>query len=144
MVSNKRVFSGVPRDSRLDATTQALTENIDILTGVKGDKNRALLYSDLVNFDAIKLLAFNAEEYLLEQFSPYYQGKDVRQALLQIIFRGTVVQLVEGVLHVRLKSFDSPKIQAAAEALCIKLNAEKVVTLDKFQFPIVYEVLLSL
>lgn len=92
-------------------------------------------------FDVLKGLAFNAEEWLLERLTPYYQGKDVRQALLQILFRGAVVQLVDGVLHVRLKPFDSPKVQAAAVGLCQELNSLEASTLDKFRFPIVYEVL---
>jgi hypothetical protein len=92
-------------------------------------------------FDVLKGLAFNAEEWLLERLEPYYHGKDVRQALLQIIFRGAVVQLVDGVLHVRLKPFDSPKVQAAASELCRELNTLKAVTLDKFRFPIMLEVL---
>ncbi len=92
-------------------------------------------------FDVLKGLAFNAEEWLLERLKPYYHGKDVRQALLQIIFRGAVVQLVDGVLHVRLKPFDSPTVQAAAAGLCQELNGLGVCTLDKFRFPIVYEVL---
>ncbi|MFQ5814344.1 MAG: putative transposase [Anaerolineae bacterium] len=92
-------------------------------------------------FDVLKGLAFNAEEWLLERLTPYYHGKDVRQALLQILFRGAVVQLVDGVLHVRLKPFDSPKVQAAAAGLCQELNSLEAFTLDKFRFPIVYEVL---
>jgi hypothetical protein len=92
-------------------------------------------------FDVLKGLAFNAEEWLLERLEPCYHGKDVRQALLQIIFRGAVVQLLDGVLHVRLKPFDSPKVQAAASGLCQELNALKAVTLDKFRFPIMLEVL---
>ena len=51
------------------------------------------------------------------------------------------MQLVGDVLHVRLKPFDSPRVQAAAEALCRELNAEQPRTLDKFRFKIVYEVL---
>jgi hypothetical protein len=91
--------------------------------------------------DILKGLAFNAEEWLLERLTPYYHGKDVRQALLQILFRGAVVQLVDGVLHVRLKPFDSPRVQAAATGLCHELNSLEAFTLDKFRFPIVYEVL---
>jgi len=92
-------------------------------------------------FDVIKGLAFNAEEWLLERLKPYYHGKDIRPALLQILFRGTVVQLVDEVLHVRLKPFDSPRVQAAAVGLCQELNSLGVITLDKFRFPIIYEVL---
>ena len=92
-------------------------------------------------FDVIKILAFNSEEWLQEQLSLHYEGNNIRQVLLQIIFRGGYVQLVDGVLQVRLKPFDSPKVQAAAEALCLELNKNEICTLDKFQFPIVYEVL---
>lgn len=92
-------------------------------------------------FDILKGLAFNAEEWFLERLKPYYHGKDVRQALLQILFRGAVVQLVDGVLHVRLKPFDSPRVQAAAAGLCHELNSLGACTLDKFRFPIIYEVL---
>jgi hypothetical protein len=92
-------------------------------------------------FDVLKGLAFNAEEWLLERLKPYYHGKDARQVLLQILFRGAVVQLVDGVLHVRLKPFDSPRVQAAAARLCQELNSLPVFTLDKFQLPIIYEVL---
>jgi hypothetical protein len=92
-------------------------------------------------FDVLKGLAFNAEEWLLEQLKPYYHGKDIRQALLQILFRGAVVQLVDGVLHVRLKPFDSPRVQAAAAGLCQELNSLEACTLDKFRLPIIYEVL---
>jgi hypothetical protein len=92
-------------------------------------------------FDVLKGLAFNAEEWLLERLKPYYHGKDIRQTLLQILFRGAVVQLVDGVLHVRLKPFDSPRAQAAAAGLCQELNSLGACTLDKFRFPIIYEVL---
>jgi predicted CopG family antitoxin len=94
--------------------------------------------------DVLKGLAFNAEEWLLERLQPYYHGKDIRQALLLILFRGAVVQLVNGVLHVHLKPFDSPKVQAAAEGLCQELNCIGAHTLDKcpnFRFPIIYDVL---
>jgi len=91
--------------------------------------------------DVLKGLAFNAEEWLLERLEPYYHGKDARQALLQIVFRGAVVQLVDGVFHVRLKPFDSPKVQAAAIGLCQELNDLGATTLGKFQFPIMFEVL---
>jgi hypothetical protein len=91
--------------------------------------------------DVLKGLAFNAEVWLLERLKPYCHGKDVRQALLQILFRGAVVQLVNGVLYVHLKPFDSSKVQAAAEGLCQELNSLGAHTLDKFRFPIIYDVL---
>ncbi len=91
--------------------------------------------------DLMKCLAFNGEEWLLEQLLPHYRGKDVRQVLRHILLRGAVVQLVNQVLYVRLKPFDSPKIQAAAEGLCRELTALQPTTLDKFGFRIIYQVL---
>lgn len=111
------------------------------LSQARGQKHEVSNLERKTFFDVMKELAFNAEEWLLERLIPHYQGKDVRQALLQILFRGAVVQLVDDVLHVRLKPFDSPKVQVAAEALCRELTALQPSTLDKFRFPIVYEVL---
>ncbi len=91
-------------------------------------------------FDVIKGVAFNAEEWLLEQLKPHYQAQNIRQILLGIINRGGIVQLIDGVIHVRLKPFDSFKAQAAASALCESLNQEPVCTLDKFQLPLMFEV----
>ena len=51
----KRPFSGIPRTGRQTVEQDAIAENIEILTGQRGDgKNRALLYSDLVDFDKLK------------------------------------------------------------------------------------------
>ncbi|MCP4937495.1 MAG: hypothetical protein GY927_25605, partial [bacterium] len=99
--------------------------------------------------DLMKCLAFNAEEWLLERLLPHYQSKaclepsrkDVRQVLRHILRRGAQVQLLDEILYVRLKPFDSPKIQAAAEALCHELTALQPSTLDKFGFRIIYQVL---
>lgn len=91
--------------------------------------------------DLMKCLAFNAEEWLLERLLPHYRGKDVRQVLRHILWRGAEVQLLDEILYVRLKPFDSPKIQAAAEGLCRELTALQPTTLDKFGFRIIYQVL---
>lgn len=61
MARNKSHFSGVPRTTKRDPTQDALTENIEVLTGQRGDKlNRALLYRDLVNLDELKRMALVA------------------------------------------------------------------------------------
>ena len=106
-----------------------------------GRKHNVAILEGKGFFDVIKGLAFNAEEWLLEQLKPHYRAQNIRQTLLGIIYRGAFVQLVDGVLHVRLKPFDSPKVQAAAQALCESLNQQQVCTLDKFHFPLMFEVL---
>jgi hypothetical protein len=60
--------------------------------------------------------------------------------LHQILHRGTWAQLVGETLYVRLKPFDRPSVQQAAEALCAALNEKQPRTLDKFRFRVVYAV----
>ena len=91
-------------------------------------------------FDEMKLVAYHAEEQLLEILSKSYLGKDRRVVLHQILHRGTWVQLVGETLYVRLKPFDRPSVQRAAEALCAALNNKEPHTLDKFRFRVVYAV----
>jgi len=47
------LFSGIPRNKQRDAAQDAVVENIEILTGQRGN-NRALLVSDLVDLDAMQ------------------------------------------------------------------------------------------
>ena len=91
-------------------------------------------------FDEMKLVAYHAEEQLLQILSKSYTGKDRRVVLHQILHRGTWVQLVGETLYVRLKPFDRPSVQQAAEALCAALNDKEPRTLDKFRFRVVYAV----
>ena len=91
-------------------------------------------------FDEMKLVAYHAEEQLLQILSKSYTGKDCRVVLHQILHRGTEVQLVGETLYVRLKPFDRPSVQQAAEALCAALNDKEPRTLDKFRFRVVYAV----
>ncbi len=89
-------------------------------------------------FDEMKLVAYHAEEQLLQILSKSYTGKDCRVVLHQILHRGTEIQLVGETLYVRLKPFDRPSVQQAAEALCAALNEKQPRTLDKFRFRVVY------
>lgn len=91
-------------------------------------------------FDEMKLVAYHAEEQLLEILSKSYTGKDRRVVLHQILHRGTWAQLVGETLYVWLKPFDRPSVQQAAEALCAALNDKEPRTLDKFRFRVVYAV----
>ena len=53
MKRNKNQFPGIPRDRNTSTSESAITENVEILTGVRGS-NRALLLSDLINLDDLK------------------------------------------------------------------------------------------
>lgn len=55
MIRKKSLFSGVPRSGKRDPTQDAITENIEVLTGQRGNKlNKALLWRDLVNLDELR------------------------------------------------------------------------------------------
>jgi len=90
--------------------------------------------------DELKLVAYHVEEQLLAIVTQHYTGKDRRAVLHQILHRGATLQLVDETLYVRLKPFDRPAVQRAAEALCAALNAKSPHTLDKFRFRVVYAV----
>ena len=54
-MKSRSSFAGIPRPHKANAELAALTENIEVLTGQRGKgANRALLHSDLVNFDELK------------------------------------------------------------------------------------------
>ncbi|MDN3390855.1 hypothetical protein [Pseudoalteromonas sp. APC 3691] len=55
MATSKSGFPGISRNSSQTPSESAITENIEILTGQRGDLgNRALLYKDLINLDEMK------------------------------------------------------------------------------------------
>lgn len=53
MKRRKSAFPGIPRGSKVSPSESAITENIEVLTGVRGS-NRALLLSDLATLDDMK------------------------------------------------------------------------------------------
>jgi phosphoribosylformylglycinamidine (FGAM) synthase PurS component len=53
MKRRKSGFPGIPRSSKVTPAENAITENIEVLTGARGN-NRALLMSDLISLDQMK------------------------------------------------------------------------------------------
>lgn len=92
--------------------------------------------------DCIKIFTYNLENKMCEMLMRYYDNKkDVQSILLMIVHRGGYVKLVRGKLFVQLRSFKNKEINYIARHLCEELNKMHPVTLDKFHFPIFYEVL---
>lgn len=57
----KASFPGISRQAKQSQSESAITENIELLTGQRGNgENRALLYKDLVNLDSMKAAALRA------------------------------------------------------------------------------------
>lgn len=91
--------------------------------------------------DCIKVCVYNVEKKMSEMLLKYYDNKkEIWPALSMIVRRGGYVKLESGILKVRLKKFMNREINCAARCLCEELNKMRPVTLDKFRFPIVYEV----
>ena len=57
-----------------------------------------------------------------------------------IVERGGLVRLEDGRLQVTLRRFKDREIDYAARHLCEELNRMGAVTLDRYRFPIRYEV----
>lgn len=70
----------------------------------------------------------------------YDEKKEILPALAMIVERGGHVKLEGGQLLVRLKRFKNREIDYAARHLCEDLNGMNPVTLDRFRFPIRFQV----
>ena len=70
----------------------------------------------------------------------FLQVKFGSPALAMMVERAGYVKLEEGQLLVTLRRFQNREIDYAARHLCEDLNRMGPVTLDRFQFPIRYEV----
>jgi len=92
--------------------------------------------------DCIKLFSCNMQEQMCKILLNYYdKPKELMPALAMILNRGGYLKLEHGKLNVSLRRFRNNEIDYAARRLCEDLNAMSPRTLDKFQLPIIYEVL---
>lgn len=90
---------------------------------------REILYQEKkMLVDSLKLLAYNAEEWLLDILAREYNDfRDFRRVLLLIIKQpGTIQRIDEDCLLVQLDSLHNPRYQRAAAYLCEKINHMKV------------------
>ncbi|MFA4846528.1 MAG: putative transposase [Patescibacteria group bacterium] len=91
--------------------------------------------------DCIKAFTYMMEKEMCSVLSKYYDDpKDIYVILSMIVRRGGAIKLENGRLRVRLKGFRNPGVDFAARHLCEELNQMGPRTLDKYRFPIRYEV----
>lgn len=77
--------------------------------------------------DSLKLLAYNAEEWLLDiLFKEYKDYRDFRRVLLLILKQQGTIQRIDDRLLIRLGSFHNPRYQRAAVYLCEEINQMKI------------------
>ena len=92
--------------------------------------------------DCIKLFSCNIQEQMCKILLNYYdKPKELMPALAMILNRGGYLKLEHGKLKVSLRRFRNNEIDYAARRLCEDLNAMAPKTLDRFQLPMIYEVL---
>lgn len=92
-------------------------------------RSREILYQEKkMLVDSLKLLAYNAEEWLLDILAKEYNNfRDFRRVLLLIMKQpGTIQRIDDDCLLVQLDSLHNPRYQRAAEYLCEKINQMKV------------------
>lgn len=90
---------------------------------------REILYQEKkMLVDSLKLLAYNAEEWLLDILTKEYNdSRDFRRVLLLIMKQpGTIQRIDDESLLIKLDSLHNPRYQRVAEYLCEKINQMKV------------------
>jgi hypothetical protein len=121
---------------------QALPEQVSIIEALAGGKLSACDLEKKKLYDVIQIVAYNAEQMLLEIFQKYYHDpRDVEQILDMLINYGGYVKLYNNTLYVIINYIDQPTYRRAAVGLCKELNALTPKTVDTFQFPLFFKVM---
>ena len=106
-----------------------------------GEKLLRLNYEKKRFLDCIKVFACNLKIQMCRLLSKHYDHeKEVLPALAMIVERTGYVKLQGRRLEVTLRRFKDREIDYAARHLCEDLNGMRPVTLDRFHFPIRYQV----
>jgi hypothetical protein len=106
-----------------------------------GEKLLRLNHEKKRFLDAIKVFVCNLRAEMARMLLKHYDWKkEVWPAVSMIVERGGLVKLEEGRLLVTLRRFQDREIDYAARHLCEDLNRMSPVTLDRFHFPIRYQV----
>lgn len=106
-----------------------------------GEKLLRLNHEKKRFLDSIKVYVGNLRAEMGRMLLKHYdRKKEVWPAVSMIVERGGFVKLEEGRLQVTLRRFKDREIDYAARHLCEELNGMSPVTLDRFHFPIRYQV----
>lgn len=92
------------------------------------NRAREILYQEKkMLVDSLKLLAYNAEEWLLDILAKKYNDfRDFRRVLLLIMRQPGTIQRIDDRVVIQLHSLHNPRYQRAAEYLCDQINQMKV------------------
>lgn len=126
----------------LNQKIDELPEKIRFDEAHDGKKLVDLNYERKRFLDCIKIFSYNIKNKMCQMLLNHYdKKKELLPALSKIVNRSGYIRLEGGKLQVRLRRFKNAEIDYAARHLCDDLNKMRPVTLDKFRFPIHYEVL---
>jgi len=91
--------------------------------------------------DCIKVFVYNLKAQMCRMLLSHYdRQKEILPALSMIVERAGYLKLEGARLRVTLRRFKDREIDYAARHLCEDLNSMRPVTLDRFQFPIHYQI----
>ena len=125
----------------LDQQLEKLPSEINFDEAHAGKKMLGLNYEKKRFLDCIKVFACNLKAQMCRLLLNHYDWeKELLPALAMIVERAGYVKLQDGRLLVTLRRFKNREIDYAARHLCEDLNGMRPVTLDRFHFPIHYEV----
>jgi len=120
----------------------SLPEQVSIIEALAGGKLSACDLEKKKIYDVIQIVAYNAEQMLLELFSKYYHDRrDIEQILDMVINYDGYARLYNNTMYVIINYIDQPSYRRAAVELCKELNAMAPKTQDAFQFPIFFKVM---
>ena len=126
----------------LNQKIDELPEKVRFDEAHDGKKLVDLNYERKRFLDCIKVFSYNMKNKMCQMLLAHYdKKKELLPALSKIVNRAGYIKLEDGKLQIRLRRFKDVEIDYAARHLCDDLNKMRPVTLDKFQFPIHYEVL---
>lgn len=124
-------------DQKLDQ----LPGEINFAQAHDGEKLRRFDYEKKRFLDCIKVFVYNLKIQLCHMLLSHYdRQKELLPALAMIVERAGYVKLEGGRLQVTLRRFKDREIDYAARRLCEDLNRMEPVTLDRYGFPIHYQV----
>ena len=126
--AKKRVAEIKDSLKRLDAQFRQMPQKIPA-SQISDDRAREILCQEKkMLVDSLKLLAYNAEEWLLDLLAKEYNDfRDFRRVLLLIMKQpGTIQRIDDDFLLIQLDSLHNPRYQRAARHLCEQLNRMEV------------------
>jgi transposase len=124
-----------------DQQLDPLPREISFAEAHDGEKLQQLDYEKKRFLDGIKVFVYNLKAEMCRLLLQHYdRQKELLPALSMIVERAGYVKLEGGRLRVTLRRFKDREIDYAARHLCEDLNRMQPVTLDRFHFPIHYQV----